>query len=407
MGDYGKTKRIGVIGAGVVGITTAHFLQQKGFDVHIFEKGAEVAGAASHANGGQLSYSFCDSMADPSLLAKLPGILLGRDPAFKIRFSRDPDFYRWGMKFLSNCTGQRRDLNSNSLLKLALRSACLMATFKDAFGKHFHMQHNGKLVLLSAPATNETKRRINAKQANGCAIELVNREQIEQIEPSLATWSKLPSYAIYSQNDEVGDARCFSKTLATQIVNKGATLHLNSDILAVNPSTTACRLSTANEQHTFDAVVVCSGDNAAGLLDPLGIKLPIYPVAGYSATFAMPDNHQTRLNCSVTALEQRMVFSPIGNQLRIAGFADMNTSRHQNAARIQQLIATAKSLAPAAADYQVTNHQPWTGYRPTTPNSLPIVGATKVPSIYTNIGHGMLGWTLSAATAEQLANSMA
>ncbi len=168
---------VAVIGAGVIGTLTAHYLHTKGCAVTVYESASQAATLTSSANGGQLSYSFCDALADPQLLSKLPGILTGRDPAFVVENFLDPQFVRWGLRFLAQCTAKRRDANTLKLLDLCVKSAALMQPLLAQFGPESHHTNPGKLVLLDQPPSAELQRRTEMKQTAGIEISLLNATQ--------------------------------------------------------------------------------------------------------------------------------------------------------------------------------------------------------------------------------------
>ena len=396
--------KVAVIGAGIIGVLTAHFLQKRGAEVVVYDRLPQAASLTSKANGGQLSYSFCDALADPNLLAKMPGILAGFDPAFRIRPSLDPDFIRWGIRFLSQCTTSKRDLNTLALLKLAIRSAELMAPMNEQFGSEYNYARPGKLVLLSGAPSDELKRRIAIKRNLGLDVQLLSRDQLLRQEPAIERWNWQAQGALFSPGDEVGDPHRFAAALSKQLISRGAEFRYSCPIEKIQSdegkSPAVC---THADTENFDAIVIATGYEANRLLKPLGIRVPVLGMAGYSLTLpATESSHQI----SITAPDQRIVFSRMGASVRIAGFADINVGTDVLQKRSEVLLQTAKQLAPDAADYAARNTQAWQGFRAMTPNSQPLLGATSQPGIFTNLGHGMLGWTLGAATSDKVASQV-
>jgi len=396
--------RVAVIGAGVVGITTAYFLHEKGCEVTVFEAENVPASQASNANGCQLSYSFTDAMADPALISKIAGILLRRDPAFRVIPNLDLDFLKWGLGFLRNCTQHQATANSHKLLRIALKSAGLMQHFHERFGEHYSHRKAGKLVLLRDNPTKQIKHRTYLKSKQGSDARIISIEEAREIEPALCHWASQPAAAIFSAKDEVGDSRKFAETLKKHLSKRGVRFKFGCPVSAIEVDKgRLSKLITKDSTESVEAVVVCAGTTSRALLRPLGIKVPIYPVSGYSVTLPLSsDSPRT----SITALDKKIVLSRINGAIRIAGFADFNVSHKNHDKRIDHMVKLAREMAPRAADYAAKLQHRWTGYRPMTPNSLPIVGASKISGVYVNAGHGMLGWTLCAATGDAIAEKV-
>ncbi len=395
---------VAVIGGGIVGTLTAYYLWNQGCQVTIFDRAAEPASATSRANGGQLSYSFCDAMADPQLIPKLPGILLGFDPAFSIRPSLQPDFIRWGLKFLAECRSRQRDDNTRALLTLAQRSAELMETLKQQFGEHADFTQHGKVVLLGHEVDQETLRRIEIKRNLGLELAVLNEQEIIAVEPALADLAEPPVAGIYSPNDAAANAHIFAVCLSQYLVKKGVVTRYGESVDRLVPVDKGrCRIVTGADDKAYSAVVLATGDGATKLLRPHGIKLPVLGMSGYSWTFPATEASPST---SITALSKRLVFSRLGNVVRVAGFADVNPHPARHGTRADTLRNIAAQLLPKGADYENPTENWWHGVRAMTPDSRPILGATALPGVYTNLGHGMLGWTLGAATSEYVAREI-
>ncbi len=395
--------QVAVIGAGIVGTLTAHYLNTLGAEVTVLDRSSHAGALTSRANGGQLSYSFCDALADPQLLPKLPGILFGMDPAFRIRPKIDLDFVKWGLRFIRECTKTRRDQNTLALLAKALRSEELMRPLLERLGEQSAYSRPGKLVLLSRPGTKELERRCELKRASGVKIDLITAAQALDIEPALNHWQWQPAAALYSPGDEVADAHLFTQLLASDLKTRGVAFEYGTAVSEVNQVNGATTVRTLEQELKFDAVVLATGHMGQSMLRQAGIRAPILPMAGYSVTLPATSHS---MQTSVTALEHRLVFSRLEKQVRIAGFSDVNPAPRDLEHRAVTLRSTARDLAPCAADYRANDSCAWQGIRAMTPNSRPLVGRTKQTNIFVNMGHGMLGWTLGAATASEVANQV-
>lgn len=398
--------RVHVLGAGVAGVTTAYYLSRIGCDVTVVDRAAAAGAGATFANGGQLSYSFTDSLAKPAFITALPGLLLGRDPALKIDL--DADLLRWGLHFLRQCTRRQARENTVAVLRLAMRSAELMRELRQALPFDFSHRSAGKLVMLRGEEELDAARAGAAlKREHGCDTEILTFEEAVGIEPALADMQVRWRGAVYSERDEVADAHEFVVGLVQWLEQRGdAEFRFGTsveDIVVDRGRAMAVRIN--GDCHDTEAVVVCLGAWSTSLLKRAGVALPVYPVRGYSLT--LPPGTATPA-VSVTALSDRVLFSRINGYLRVAGFADfLGFDDKSDASRTRLLCDSARRIAPLAADYSVDNLFPWAGLRPMTPDGRPCVGPTRIPGLYTNTGHGMLGWTLACASAADVAGSVA
>lgn len=392
--------RIAVLGAGVAGLTTAYYLSELGAGVTVYDRASTVASACSHANGCQLSYSFVDALAKPSLLKAIPEILLGRDAAIKIRPALRPPFMAWSLAFLRQCRAANATQNTVDALKMAGRSAKLFAALFATIDFDFSYREAGKLVLVSNQKELASARRsVSLKKSHGVDVELLSIAEACALEPAIEHMHGTHLGAIFSPGDAVGDARAFTEELASWLqANRDVKLSLETPIERLEIHRNCIRgIETNKGMHEFDAVVVCLGAWSPDLLGPAGIEAQIYPVRGYSVTLPPAE---AAPNINITYQAGRIVFSRIDAGVRVAGFADLVGFRSANDGnRIATLVATAKSLAPKAADYRSVVNNAWSGSRPMTPDGRPLVGQTKVRGLYLNTGHGMLGWTFAAATA--------
>jgi D-amino-acid dehydrogenase len=399
--------RIAVLGAGVVGITTAYYLAERGYSVTVFDSARRVADATSHANGAQLSYSYTDAMAQPAFVPTIPGLILGRDSAVRVRLSGNLGLLPWGVRFLAQCTSRRARENTLAVLEISLRSAHLLAELQDRLGLEFSHRVAGKLVLLpSEAAMEEAGRRADIKRGLGCETRVITRSQAMEIEPALAAVDDGFVGAVYSETDEVGDPLEFSYAVAAWLLeNRPVTLRLGEQVTGLcKTGNRVTGVMTSQGRYDFDACVVCLGPWSAGLLQPLGINPGICPVRGYS--LSLPAGRHA-LRVSVTSLRHRMVFTRLGEDVRIAGFADfVGFDTGDDSGRTATLLRTAQQLAPEAADYRAPQSHPWGGFRAMTPSGRPRVGATPIPGLFLNTGHGMLGWTLACATGHDVAQAI-
>lgn len=395
---------VAVLGAGITGVTTAYYLAELGHSVTLIERAVTAAAATSHANGGQLSYSYTDSLARPEFIPRIPGLVLGLDPAIDVGILRNLGLFTWGLRFLGQCTTRKARENTLAVLEIALRSAVLIDELQSKLGLDFAYRTAGKLVVLGdAREIPGARQRAVMKREHGCETEVLTPDEAIAIEPSLAAMRQRFAGAIYSADDQVGDASAFANQLVGWLQrHRPVQLLLSEEVLGIEERDGALAgIRTDRRYVDADAAVVCLGPWSRDVLRPLGIDPLIYPVRGYSVT--LPPGAQPP-TVSITNLEHRIVFSLLDDRVRIAGFADFVGYRtHRDERRIRLLLDIAKTLAPEAADYAREDYLPWGGFRPVTPSSRPRVGPTRVRGLFLNTGHGVLGWTLACATGQDIA----
>jgi D-amino-acid dehydrogenase len=396
--------KIAIIGAGVVGVTTAYMLAKQGHDVSVFDREPGAAMESSFANGGQLSYGFASPMGSPDLIRKIPNILLGADPAFRLPSMISLEFLGWSMQFLNHCRAGVSRKDSEKLSHLAAQSGRVFQDILSETSFEFGHRRASKLVLLKSQSELDKAAKALSAEPVRSGKKVLSWQQCLEVEPNLARYTGNAVGGLWVDGDEVGDAAQFSEQLAeTSRKQFGARFQFNANVTSVEPLDDGGHeiVLLSDERIRFDAVVFCTGVAGTKLLKQLNIKLPIYPVMGYSLTAPVGEGAP---EIAVTDAGYKIVFSRIGDQVRIAGFADFGiASEERRRQRIQELIETARRLIPDVADYSQIKST-WIGARPATPSSLPVVGQTKRSGIYLNMGHGMFGWTLSAGAAQMLAD---
>ncbi|MDJ0758241.1 MAG: FAD-dependent oxidoreductase [Woeseiaceae bacterium] len=395
--------RVTVIGAGVVGVATAYYLSLDGHDVTVVDSNPGPGEGTSFANGGQLSYSFSDALGSPEFVRALPGLVFNRDEGAQVSLS--PGLMLWGLRLLRHSSRKQSDRLSLETYRKALHSNELMQALRERTNIEFDYFDSGKMISISgADAIRRADNTIRLKNQYGCDNVILTGWEAAEIEPALKAFSELPDACIYSPGDQVGDARMFAASLSEWLTSNTSCQFIYGESVS-RLSTASGRINAAEVPSgsiESDAVVVCAGTGSNALLRPLGLKLPIRGMRGYSVT--LPAGEHAPVT-SITALAQHFVFSRLGNRVRIAGFADFLNECDDRyiRQRTDDLIRVARAIAPAAADYEADEKHRWSGVRPMTPDSQPIISATAVNGLFINAGHGMLGWTLACASGETLA----
>ena len=406
-----------VLGAGVVGLATAYYLTRDGHRVTVVDRNDGVALETSFANGAQLSYSYVAPLAGPGVLPKIPPWLLRRDSPLRFYPALDPDQWRWLVEFVLACNRTQSDLTTRRLLALSFYSRRLMHAFIAAEQIEFGHAINGKLVVFSdAEGLDSARRLVQYQRSLGCDQDALEREACLALEPALGdSQSRLGARlvgGILTRSEEVGDCYRFCVGLEHRLADLGVTFALGTEILALRRGTQGITHATTNAGDIAgDAFVVALGAQTPWLTRPLGIRLPVYPLKGYSLTLAVSGPAPA---ASITDFKRKVVYAPLqgpnGPQLRVAGMADIaGHSTRADPVRLAQLLAEVRQSFPRATDYgrSLSEMQPWCGLRPATPHGAPILGTTPVPNLFLNCGQGALGWTLALACGRVVTDTIA
>lgn len=396
-----------VVGAGIVGCASAYALARDGWQVTLADAAAQPGQGASLANGAQLSYSYVEPLATPAALRALPGWLMKADSPLRWRPRPDVDHLRWLAAFVRACSAGQVRRTTEALLALSFLSRdTLHAWLAEQPGMAARSGHArpGKLVLYrDATARAGVQRQLAAQAALGCRQRLVDATECAAIEPALAADRERIAFGVWTDSEEVVDAARLAQELAQA---SGATLRLGERALGFELRDGRLRaLRLQDDVVEAEHFVVATGAGAATLLRPLGLRLPVEPIKGYSITLPVVDAAAAP-RVSVTDTARKIVHARLGDRLRVAGFAELvGTDRRIDAARIDALCDAVRQTFPGACD--LSEPAAWAGLRPATPDGRPRVGATRIPNLWINAGQGALGLTLAAGSAALLARLMA
>lgn len=401
-----------VLGAGVIGTTAAWFLQQKGYQVTVIDRQPAAGLETSFANGGQISVSHAEPWANPAAPKKILKWLFKEDAPLLFRLRADAMQWRWGMQFLKECTPAKTRHNIVQLVNLGTYSRQTLQQLRADTGIQYDCLSKGILHFYTDPGEFESALApAELMRELGCDRRVIDRDETIRIEPALAHIHSQITGATYTAADESGDAHQFTQNLATLAAAQGVEFRYNSTIVALEADAqqvTGVRIQDAHglpiTLHA-DAYLVCMGSYSPMLVKPLGIDLLIYPAKGYSAT--MPIRAPALApQVSLTDDQYKLVFSRLGNRLRIAGTAELNGyNTDLNPIRCQAITRRTLQLFPDAVD--ATQVQYWTGLRPATPSNIPYIGRSKLSNLYLNTGHGTLGWTHSCGSGQAIADLIA
>jgi D-amino-acid dehydrogenase len=395
-----------VLGAGVIGVTSAWYLAQAGHEVTVADRQAEVGMETSFANGGQISASHAEPWAKPSMVPKLLRWLGREDAPLLFRPRLDVAQWAWGLRFLLECIPGRFERNCRALAGLAAYSRDCLQGLRERTGIRYDQLTRGILHFATDGRDFEVlARSAEAVRALGIERQVKSAPECLALEPALKDSEDPLTGGVYTPGDESGDARRFTQELARLATACGVRFRFGSSLNAIEVAGAEVRgVRIGEEQVRADAYVVALGSYSPLVLRPLGIHIPVYPLKGYSVTLQLGAEHiGVAPSVSLTDEAHKIVISRLGSRLRAAGTAELTGyDTTVNSVRCAAIARRLRQLFPGLGG--ITTHDSWTGLRPATPNNVPIIGRTKLPNLFLNTGHGTLGWTLACGSAKALAD---
>lgn len=394
-----------VLGAGVTGVTTAWYLANAGFDVSVIDRQPDAGLETSFANGGQISLGHPEPWSSPSAPFNAIRWLGRKDAPLRFHFAAETDRLVWSLAFLRECLPHRFHHNMQAIARLAAHSGRCLRALRDQTGIEYEQQQRGILHLFRTERALRAARDKPAFLAtHGIRARLCTADECVGIDPALEHLASSLAGGLHASEDESGNALLFTQRLATLAQALGVRFRYDLTITGLATRTNrvqGIRVRAPDgrtDELAADAYVVCLGSYAAPLLTPLGERLPIYPVKGYSITLPVHDPRKAP-QVSLTDESERIVCSRLGDQLRVAGTAEIDGfDTTIDEARCRQLLRWTERTFPGAAD--PTAISTWAGLRPCTPSNVPIIGRSRYPEMWFNTGHGSLGWTLACGSAQ-------
>ncbi len=397
-----------VLGAGLLGVTSAYFLRQQGHDVTVIDRQATPAAETSFANGGQISVSHAEPWANPSAPLKVLKWLGKEDAPLLFRIRADMRQWLWGLQFLRECTPARTRHNIEQIVRLGTYSRDMLQALRRDIGIAYDERTQGILHFYTSQKEFDGAEGPAAQMRElGCDRRVISADEAVTLEPALRHIRPQLAGATYTAEDESGDANRFARELVARCEADGVQFLMSHTVTALRQAGGRVdHVEATDPEGRFqrvrgDAYVLAMGSLSPLYAAPLGIRLPIYPAKGYSVTLPVKDESMAH-QVSLTDDEYKLVFSRLGNRLRIAGTAELNGyDRDLNRVRCEAIVRRTEALFPGAGDTE--RAQFWTGLRPATPSNVPIVGRSGLPNLYLNTGHGTLGWTHSCGSGKSIA----
>lgn len=410
--------KVVVLGAGIIGVSTAWYLLEQGHEVIVVDRQKDAALETSFANGAQISVSFCEPWANAGAPFKVAKWLLRDDSPLLFRPKLDPKQWIWGLSFLTQCTTAAFERNVEQLVQLGRYSHASHKLLAAKTGIEFERLERGILHFFSSQADFEAGAAgAEVMRRHGVDRRVLNREEVLKVEPALATFGANIHGGTFTPSDESGDAKVFTQKLAQLCQARGAQFLWEHDVLAlsrqgdaIDQVQIASLLTGAKQNLKADAFVAAMGSYTPALVKPLGEFLNIYPAKGYSATLKLKKPEAASV-VSLLDDTRKIAISRLGDSIRIAGTAelvgfDTNLNSPTAKVRCDALVRRYEELFPGVADLSERNY--WTGLRPSTPTNIPYIGRSrKASNLWINAGHGTLGWTHGAGSGLALAELMA
>jgi D-amino-acid dehydrogenase len=401
--------RVLVLGAGVIGTTSAWYLRERGHEVAVIERQSMAAMETSYANGGQISVSHVEPWAAPKAPLQILKWLSRPDAPLLFRPTLDPRQWRWGIAFLLECLPSRTRRNMLQILAISKYSGEALRELRAATGIHYDDLQRGILQVYTDDAGFASAAKAAALvRRYGVARDVKTADECIAIEPALRNRRDWIAGGTYTATDETGDARKFTQDLAALAATRGVIFRYGTRIESLTHAggeiAGVLTVDGQGRKETLaaDAYAVCLGSYTPLLLAPVGVPALVYPAKGYSATIPIVKPHAAPW-VSITDDAKKIVFTRLGDRLRVAGTAELSGYKLElNRVRCEALTRRAGAWFGDAIDASRAEY--WTGLRPATPSGVPLIGRTHLPNLYLNTGHGTLGWTMAAGSGKALAD---
>ena len=392
-----------VLGAGVIGTTTAYQLAKAGHEVVVVDRQTGPALETSFANAGEVSFGYCSPWAAPGIPRKaLKWIFMEHAPLI-LRPKLDRAMLSWMFKMLSNCTSERYAINKSRMLRLSDYSRICLADVRDETGIDYDARMQGTLQLFrTQQQLDASAKDVKALAADGIPYEVLDPEGCIRVEPALAHVREKIVGGLLTPKDETGDCFKFTNLLAAKAEALGVRFAYGTTIKRLDVEGGKVRgVVTDRETLHGDAVVVALGSYSPLVVKDHGIDLPVYPVKGYSLTIPIKDASRAP-ESTIMDETYKIAITRLGDRIRVGGMAEISGYTNDlGAPRRRTLEHSVTDLFPGG---DITKASFWSGLRPMTPDGTPVIGATKISGLYLNTGHGTLGWTMSCGSARVISD---
>lgn len=396
--------RVVILGAGVIGVTTAYYLAKRGVEVAVLDRQKGPGLETSFANAGELSYGMTSPWAAPGIPMKAVKWLFMKHRPLFIWPIISPRMWGWGLSMLANCNARSYAVNKSRMVRISNYSRDCLSDLLGEVAIEFDLREQGTLQLF------RTEKQVKASKADqevlkkhGSPFEVLDRDGCIAVEPGLAHVADKFVGGLRLTADRTGDCRMFTVALAERTENLGATFQYGVTVKGLDISggrISGVELETGRV--TADAYVCAMGPFAPGLLRSVGIDLPIYPIKGYSITLPVTDD-KAAPQSTIMDETHKVAITRLGDRIRVAGQAEIIGYNKTLGKRATESVRHVISdLFPRGGD--LSKAEGWTGLRPMTPDGTPVIGPTRYPNLFLNTGHGTLGWTMACGSGRAVAD---
>ena len=396
--------KVAILGSGVIGVTSAWYLAKAGHEVVVIDRQPGPALETSYANAGEISPGYASPWAAPGIPMKAMRWLFMQHAPLILRPTFDVAMWRWIVAMLGNCTEKAYAVNKSRMVRLAEFSRDQLIALRQETGISYDERSQGTLQLFrEQKQLDGIGKDVAVLQADGVPFEVLDKAGCIAAEPGLANSQSPIVGGLRLPNDETGDCFKFTNALAKMAKAAGVTFLNDHKIKRlVHDRGSIDHVETDKGTIKADAFIVALGSYSPLLVAPLGIRLPVYPVKGYSIT--VPITAVERAPVSTLLDESfKVAITRLGDRIRVGGMAELSGfSTNLPEKRRDTLEYSVGSLFPAAGDLGKARF--WSGLRPMTPDSTPVIGATHIPNLYLNTGHGTLGWTMACGSGHVIAD---
>ncbi|GIK50043.1 MAG: D-amino acid dehydrogenase [Alphaproteobacteria bacterium] len=396
--------KIAVLGAGVIGIASAYYLARAGHEVIVLDRQDGPGLETSFANAGEVSPGYASPWPAPGIPMKALKWLFMRHAPLILRPRFDPAMASWVLAMLRNCTPARYARNKSRMVPLAELSRDELRSLRSDLGLDYDQRTLGTLQLFRTQRQmDDSAKDIAVLEHYGVAFELLDRDGCVRAEPGLAAAREKIAGGLRLPNDETGDCHKFTQALAAWLASYGVKFHYGVNINSLRTANGAVAAACTDQgEIDADVFVAALASYTPRVLRPLGLRLPVYPVKGYSITAPVADAARAPVS---TLLDEtyKIAVTRLGERIRVGGMAEVSGFSHDRPARRRDTLAFClNDLFPGAA--YTDDLELWSGLRPMTPDGPPIIGPTRFRNLYVNTGHGTLGWTMACGAGRVLAD---
>ncbi len=399
--------KIAIIGAGLIGTTTAYYLNQYGHDVSVYERREAAALETSFANAGIITPSLSDPWNAPGAIKKIFNSIGKEDSSLLLRPHVIPSLLGWGIQFSHYSNSKRHIESMISNAKITHYSLQTLQELRQHVTLNYDEITKGVIhIFRDESMLHATSKKACKLEQYNIPYQLLNNHELIKLEPALKDIEDKIVGALYYPSDEAGDAHKFCQQLAEHAAKQGVKFHFNCDISGITLNGSRVQSLQYQSHHVaVDRLIIAAGSYSPCLLKPLGLKLPVQPVKGYSITVPM-QNWPTPPTIPVADDDLHAAVTPLDNCMRVAGTAELaGYDLSIKSRRVNNLVNMLKQIYPNFSDYiDANNLSPWCGLRPVTPDGVPVIGETSIEHLYLNTGHSHLGWTMAAGSGKLLAD---